>query len=284
MCVVAAIQMATGCNVEANLQETERLMDEAVASGAQLLVLPENFALMAMREKDKFAHVEAPGQGPMQDRLRQYAKSRQVWIVGGTIPIRSNDPNRAYQTCFVYDANGEQVARYDKIHLFDVAIEHTGENYQESLTTASGDDVVVVETPFGRLGLSICYDVRFPSLYRAMLDEGMEIVVVPSAFTKHTGAAHWEPLLRARAIENLCYVVAPAQGGYHVNGRETYGHSMIVDPWGRIVAQREQGRGHVLAELELEKLRSTRRSFPTIEHRRMFCRVTPAPVKQELVS
>ncbi|MCB1756895.1 MAG: carbon-nitrogen hydrolase family protein [Gammaproteobacteria bacterium] len=272
MTIAAAIQMASGTNVSANLLEAARLVEAAAKAGAELIVLPENFALMAMRDPDKFEHLETEGVGPMQEMLSQSAARHGVWIVGGTVPLATTDSGRAAQTCLVYDSKGRQVARYDKIHLFDVAIETTNERYNESATTAPGNRIVVIDSPFGRLGLSVCYDLRFPELYRAMLAEGMEIAVVPSAFTKTTGFAHWDILVRARAIENSAYVIAAAQGGFHVNGRETYGSSMIVNPWGTIIsADLPLGSGFTLAKIDVKGLRHLRRKFPAVDHRVLQC-------------
>ena len=266
---VAAIQMASGPQVEANLFEAERLITKAVESDAELIVLPENFALMGMSERDKIAIREEQGSGKIQSFLREQAERHGVWLVGGTIPLRCPDPNKIYATCLLYNHHGEQVARYDKIHLFDVTIVDSGESYTESETITSGHDVVVVDTPFGRLGLAVCYDLRFPELFRNMLDKGVELVALPSAFTAITGKAHWECLIRARAIENLMFVIAAAQGGYHKNGRETYGDSMIVDPWGTILERLPSGAGIVLAELDQSLLHSARSNFPVIKHRRI---------------
>ncbi len=267
MAIAAAIQMASGTIVHANLIEAGRLITASVDAGAELIVLPENFGLMAMTDAERLVHVEAEGDGPMQAMLSQYAAQHSVWIVGGTIPIATDHPCRAAQTCFLYNAKGEQVARYDKIHLFDVTIS-SEESYAESLTTKPGNQCVVVDTPFGRLGLSVCYDLRFPELYRSMLKDGMEIAAVPAAFTKSTGSAHWDILVRARAIESMIYVIAAAQGGFHVNGRETFGRSMIVDPWGEAISpQLKQGSGFVLGEIQRTNLQELRRKFPAIEHR-----------------
>jgi deaminated glutathione amidase len=268
---IAAIQMASGPNVRANLESAKRLIEQAVESGAKLVVLPENFAIMGLSESDKVAVSEADGEGPIQDFLARQASNHGIWLVGGTVPIKSSDPARVYAACLLYNDRGERVARYDKIHLFDVHLMDSNESYNESETTLNGNDVVVVDTPFGRLGLAVCYDLRFPELFRNMLDQGVEIVCLPSAFTALTGNAHWESLIRARAIENLSYVVAAAQGGYHINGRETHGHSMIVDPWGNILNQLKSGSGVVIADLDQEWLSRIRRSFPAIEHRRLSC-------------
>jgi predicted amidohydrolase len=268
---IAAIQMASGPNVRANLESAKRLIEQAIESGAELVVLPENFAIMGLSESDKVGVSEADGEGPIQDFLARQASTNGIWLVGGTVPIRSPDPSKVYAASLLYNDRGERVARYDKIHLFDVHLMDSNESYNESETTLKGNDVVVVDTPFGRLGLAVCYDLRFPELFRSMLDQGVEIICLPSAFTALTGSAHWESLIRARAIENLSYVIAAAQGGYHVNGRETHGHSMIVDPWGNILNQLKSGSGVVIAELDQERLARIRRSFPVIEHRQLSC-------------
>jgi deaminated glutathione amidase len=265
---LAAIQMASGPNVEANLFEAEWLIGKAVEAGAELIVLPENFALMGMSEKDKVMIRERPGEGRIQGYLSEQARRHGVWIVGGTVPLACPEPDKISAACLLFNDRGEQVARYDKIHLFDVHIVDSHERYKESETIASGKEAVVANTPFGRLGLAICYDLRFPELFRAMLDRDAELVAVPAAFTAITGKAHWECLVRARAIENLIYMIAAAQGGYHVNGRETFGDSMIVDPWGMVLDRLRHGSGVVVAGLDRGRLQSTRRNFPVIEHRR----------------
>ena len=225
---IAAIQMASGPQVAANLSEAKRLIESAVKLGAKLVVLPEYFAIMGLKDTDKVAVREQDGSGPIQDFLSTTAKKNKIWIIGGTVPLVSQFPNKVRNSCLVYDDKGKQVARYDKIHLFGLDLGN--EHYHEENTIEAGDAVKVVETPFGKIGLSVCYDLRFPELYRAMGE--VNIIVVPAAFTDTTGKAHWETLIRARAIENLSYVIAPAQGGYHVSGRETHGNTMIVDPWG----------------------------------------------------
>ncbi len=270
---VAAIQMASGPNVNANLLETERLIGQAAEAGAKLVVLPENFALMGMRESDKVKLGEPAGAGPIQHFLAEQARRRGVWLVGGTVPIVGESAERVRAATVLFDDQGNQVARYDKIHLFDVHVPESGEQYNESETIEPGQQVVVMDTPFGRLGLAICYDLRFPELFRQMVLEGVEIFALPSAFTAVTGRAHWEVLVRARAIENLSYVVAAAQGGFHANGRETHGDSMIVDPWGIVMDRLPRGSGVVVADLDLGRLADIRRSFPALGHRRMSCRL-----------
>ncbi|MEN8108788.1 MAG: carbon-nitrogen hydrolase family protein [Pseudomonadota bacterium] len=268
---VACIQMASGPNVGANLLEAERLINQAVNQGAGLVVLPENFAIMGKTERDKIDVRETEGDGPIQEFLVEQAGRHGIWLVGGTIPLVADDPNKVRASCLVYDDKGRQVARYDKIHLFDVELVDSGEQYTESETIEPDDTVVVIDTPFGRMGLAVCYDLRFPELFRQQLTDGMQILVVPAAFTAITGRAHWEILVRARAIENLCYVIAADQGGYHLNGRETHGHSMIVDPWGIVLNSLARGPGVVCASIDLDRLETARRNFPTIEHRRLRC-------------
>ena len=271
MTSVACIQMASGPNVSANLLEAERLIAEAADKGARLVVLPENFAIMGMKETDKVKVREADGQGPIQDFLADQAHKRGLWLVGGTVPLEASEADKVRAACLLYNAQGERVARYDKMHLFDVHMLDSGERYTESETIEAGDQVVVAETPFGRVGLAVCYDLRFPELFRKMLDEEVEIIVAPSAFTAISGKAHWELLVRARAVENLSFVLAAAQGGYHVNGRETHGNTMIVDPWGTVLGRLANGTGVVCADLNRERLERTRRNFPNIYHRRLHC-------------
>ena len=271
---VAAIQMASGPNVAANLSEAEKLIGLAADAGARLVVLPENFALMGNTERDKLAIAEQPGSGPLQRFLARQAASRKIWLVGGTIPLASQTAGHVRAACLLFNDKGEQVSRYDKIHLFDVSIEQSGEKYNESETIEPGDDIVVSQTPLGRLGLAVCYDLRFPELFRTLLESDMQILAVPSAFTAITGSAHWDILVRARAIENQCYVIAAGQGGYHLSGRETYGHSMIVDPWGNVLDSLPRGSGVVSADIDLGYVERIRRSFPAVQHRRLSCRTT----------
>lgn len=270
---VAAIQMASGPNVRANLTEAGRLVSRAVDAGAELVILPENFAIMGMTEEDKVKVRETEGQGPIQAFLSEQARQHGIWIVGGTIPLTAKDSQHVRAACLLFDDQGTLKARYDKVHLFDVHLLESQETYDESTTTEPGDSATVVDTPFGRLGLAVCYDLRFPELFRRMSDEGAELFAIPSAFTALTGKAHWEVLVRARAIENLCYVVAAAQGGYHVNGRETHGDSMIVDPWGSVLDRLPRGTGFVLSAMDIDKVRNTRRNFPVLKHRKIPCKL-----------
>jgi deaminated glutathione amidase len=260
---VAGIQMASSPNVSSNLIEAERLIKIAVNEGAQIVVLPEYFCLMGVHDTDKVKVREEEGNGPIQRFLSKMAKKHKILLIGGTVPLVSSSPNKVRNSCLVYNEKGKQIARYDKIHLFglDLGTEH----YHEENTIESGDQIVVVETAYGKIGLSTCYDLRFPELYRAMGE--VDIIVVPSAFTETTGKAHWETLVRARAIENLCYVIAPAQGGYHLSGRETHGNSMIVDPWGVILDRLPRGSGIVIASVNRNYQDSLRKSLPALKHR-----------------
>lgn len=271
MSKVAAIQMASGPNVKANLAEAEKLIKIAAQQEAEMVVLPENFAIMGMTENDKVKIAEEFGSGLLQDYLKEQAIKHKIWLVGGTIPIRSNETGKVFSACLLFNPQGELVTRYDKIHLFDVTIEASNESYTESETISSGNKIVVVDTPFGRLGLAICYDLRFPELFRAMVEQNMEICAIPSAFTSLTGRVHWESLLRSRAIENLSFMIAADQGGYHVGGRETHGDSMIIDPWGQVLNRLPHGTGVVVADIDIAKLEHTRKMFPALDHKRFEC-------------
>jgi nitrilase len=255
--------MASGPNIEGNLNEAARLIARAAEEGATLVALPENFAIMGMNERDKVSVREEEGAGPIQTFLAAMAKRHKVWLAGGSVPLVSSVAEKVRSACLLYDDEGRRVARYDKIHLF--GFDMGEESYREERTIEPGSEVVTVDSPAGRLGLSICYDLRFPELYRAMGE--VDILLVPSAFTETTGRAHWETLIRARAIENLSYVLAPAQGGHHVNGRETHGDSMIVDPWGVVLDRLPRGAGVVVAPVDLAHLRRLRQSLPAHAHR-----------------
>lgn len=260
---IAAVQLASGPSVKGNLNEAGRLIEMAAAQGAKLVALPEYFAIMGMRDDDKVKLREKPGDGPIQEFLSSIARRHGIWLVGGSVPLEASSPAKVRNTCLVYDERGKLAARYDKIHLFGFSMGE--ERYEEERTIEPGKEVVTLDTPFARLGLSICYDLRFPELYRAM--KPVDIILVPSAFTETTGKAHWETLIRARAIENLAYVLAPAQGGYHLNGRETHGDSMIVDPWGVVLDRLPRGSGVVVAAVNLQHLRNLRASLPALTHR-----------------
>ena len=260
---VAAIQMASGPNVTGNLNEARRLIAAAAEQGARLVVLPEFFAIMGMSEQDKIVAREQPGQGMIQSFLSETARRHKIWLVGGSIPLAASVPGKVLNSCLVFDERGEQVARYDKIHLF--SLELGNERYDEAKTIEPGNQIVVVDSPFGRIGLAVCYDLRFPELFRAMKE--VDIIVLPSAFTETTGKMHWEVLVRARAVENLAYVIAAAQGGYHVSGRETHGNSMIVGPWGCVLDRLPRGSGVVIAEVNSSYQASLRASLPALTHR-----------------
>lgn len=267
----AAIQMASSPQIGANLLEAEKLIAEAVKAGAKLVALPENFALMGDHELDKVKAKEVDGAGLIQNFLAATAKKYSIWIVGGTIPIADDNSSKVRAACLLYNDEGRRIARYDKIHLFNVDVPGTTEVYRESDSIEPGNEFRVIDTPFGKLGIAVCYDLRFPEFFRKMSQQGMEILVIPSAFTAETGAAHWEVLLRARAVENLCYVIAPNQGGFHLNGRKTFGHSMIVDPWGVVLDCYKTGGGFVCADIDIERMEKVRSAFPVLSHRRFFC-------------
>jgi nitrilase len=266
---VAAIQMTSSHVVAENLIAAGKLLREAKDAGADIACLPENFAFIGLRDVDKQQTAETDGVGPAQKFLRDTARELKLWILGGTINIRSESDTRVANASLLIDADGKRVARYDKIHLFDVTIPGRDEQYRESDTVAPGREIVVADTPVGRLGMSVCYDMRFPELYRDLVSRGAEWLAMPAAFTVPTGRAHWETLLRARAIENLCYVVAPAQAGTHTSGRETFGDTLIVDYWGHVASRLEKGSGVVTADIDLAKQADTRARFPALENRQL---------------
>jgi deaminated glutathione amidase len=263
---VAALQMVSASGVPANLEAAARLIAAAADEGARLVALPENFYLIGAHEGDKVKVRERDGEGPIQDFLAEAARRHRIWLVGGTAPIETADASRILSACLVYDDSGQRVARYDKMHLFRFD-GGAGERYDEARTLQPGARAVALPSPFGRLALSICYDVRFPELYRSLGE--FDVMFVPSAFTVPTGRAHWELLLRARAAENQAYVVAPAQGGLHDSGRRTYGHTMIVDPWGEVLALRPEGEGVVAAEMDTDRIREVRAALPALANRRL---------------
>ncbi|MDB5853969.1 MAG: carbon-nitrogen hydrolase family protein [Herminiimonas sp.] len=262
---VAAIQMVSGPEVEQNIESARRLVGEAARGGASLVLLPEYWPILGLHETDKLAKAEAMGDGPIQRFMSELSRELGIWLIGGTLPLRSPVDGKVLNTLLVCDAAGNAVSRYDKIHLFGFT--RGTESYDESRTIVAGDDPASFAAPFGKVGLSVCYDLRFPELYRALGD--CALMVVPSAFTYTTGKAHWEILLRARAIENQCYVLAAAQGGRHANGRRTWGHSMFIDPWGEVLAVLPEGEGVVAGELSAERIASVRESLPALQHRRL---------------
>lgn len=265
---VAVIQMTSSAQVATNLNTVQRLVHEAREQGAGLVLLPENFALMGLKETDKQRIAEKDRDGEIQAFVSQLAKACGLWIIAGTIPLKGLG-NKVRSSSLVFDDQGRCAARYDKIHLFDVQVS-VQEAHQESATVERGDNLVVVPTPAGKIGLTVCYDLRFPELYYQLMLRGAEIFTVPSAFTAVTGQAHWEVLLRARAIENLAYVLAANQSGQHENGRQTYGHSLIVEPWGRVIAALAEGEGAVTATIDLERLNQLRRQFPCNAHHVLY--------------
>ena len=260
---VAALQMVSTPRVDENLATADRLIADAVAQGARLVALPEYFPIMGMSDGDKVALRETDGNGPIQAFLADAARRHGVWLVAGSLPLVAKDPGKVLNSCLVYNPAGQRVARYDKIHLF--GFQKGEERYNESATIEPGRQPVTFDAPFGRVGLSICYDLRFPELFRALGE--IDLLVLPAAFTEVTGRAHWEILLRARAIENQCYVLAIGQGGVHENRRETHGNSMLIDPWGDIVARRDKGAGVVVGELDHARIAEVRTSLPALTHR-----------------
>jgi deaminated glutathione amidase len=269
MGTVAAIQMTSSHLVGDNLAAAARLLREAKDRGAEIACLPENFSFIGLKDADKLQVAEADGTGPVQDFLSKTARELKLWILGGSTPLAGDSGRRVANTSLLYDGTGKRVARYDKIHLFDVTVPGRNERYLESKHVTPGESVVVADTPVGRLGMSVCYDMRFPELYRALVSRGAEWLAMPAAFTVPTGLAHWETLLRARAIENLCYVVAPAQVGMHTSGRETYGDTLIVDYWGKVLSRLAQGAGVIIAEFDPALQAETRAHFPALENRRL---------------
>jgi nitrilase len=265
MTTVAAVQMISTPVVAENIATMRRLVADAAGRGAALVTLPEYWPIMGMSDADKVAQAEPPGAGPIQDAMAAAAREHGIWLVGGTLPLTSRDTGKVMNTTLVYDPQGQAVGRYDKIHLFGFT--KGSESYDEARTIVPGAAIGSFEAPFGRVGMSVCYDLRFPELYRAMGE--CALIVVPAAFTHTTGMAHWEVLLRARAIENQCYVLASAQGGLHANGRRTFGHSMLVDPWGEVKDVLKEGEGVVSGELDADFLASVRESLPALRHRKL---------------
>ena len=277
----AAIQMNSGPDVSANLALAGELIAEAAAADCVFALLPENFALMPERSRDKARHAEQPGDGPIQAFLAETARHHGMWIVGGSLPLASPEPERVYGASVVVDDKGDIRAIYRKIHLFDVSLPDGGQSYRESYSMYPGDAAVTVATPIGRLGLTICYDLRFPEMFRALVDDGATVFTVPSAFTTVTGDAHWHVLLRARAVENLSWVIAAGQFGRHPDNRSTYGHSLIVDPWGRIVAERAEGNAAIVAEIDPGAAKAYREKFPALENRRLRDQAPTRPQRDE---
>ena len=264
----ATIQMVSTDNLDANLAQAADLVREAAGQGAEFALLPEYFPIMSDDETAKVGIGETPGKGPIQDFLADQARSNRLWLMAGTFSLQSGEAGRVYNTCLLYNPDGIRTHRYDKMHLFDVQVgDEEKEVYNESDTIVPGRDTVVAETPLGRIGMTVCYDLRFPELYRALSRQQAEVITVPSAFTYATGKRHWELFLRARAVENLCYVIASNQGGQNTETRRTWGHSMIIDPWGDILCSLEEGPGVACADIDLARVHELRQSFPALEHR-----------------
>lgn len=267
---VAAIQMNSKADVDQNLHDAANLIAQAAEKGSRLVVLPEMFPLFGLSEDKIFSAYRDFNQPRFEKFLSTQAFTHHIWLVGGSFPAFNPAENKAYNTCLVFNPQGEQVARYDKIHLFDVTLPSAKNVYQESSFICSGNNLVVIDTEVGRIGIAICYDIRFPEIFRALVAKGCEIFVIPTAFTFETGKAHWEVLLRARAIENFCYVIGACQEGLHANGRQTFGHSMIVNPWGEVLAVLPTGEGVITAQIDLDELKDLRRKFPVLEHRCLY--------------
>ena len=263
---IAALQMVSAPSVERNLESARRLIAEAASAGARLVALPEYFCFMGRSDRDKLAVAEAPGSGPIQQTLAEAARAHGVWVIGGTLPLQSREPERVLNANCVYAPDGSLAARYDKMHLF--RYDNGRERYDEGRVLLAGAEPVAFDAAGLRVGLSVCYDLRFPELYRTLMEPPCDLLSVPSAFTHTTGLAHWELLLRARAVENQCYVIAPAQGGVHENGRRTYGHSMVIDSWGDVLGMLPEGEGVVLADVDPERIAAVRKQLPALEHRR----------------
>jgi predicted amidohydrolase len=274
---LAVIQMVSQADVLANLAQARQLLEQAAAGGARLAVLPENFAAMGRRDLAEIGRAEALGEGPILPWLHQTARDLGLWIVAGTLPLPPDgQPEAKAHACsLLIDNAGQRVARYDKLHLFDVDVSDSHGRYRESDDFAFGEKVVVADTPVGRLGLTVCYDLRFAELFSALREAGAELISVPAAFTAVTGAAHWQVLTRARAIEIQCYVLAAGQGGSHPGGRETFGHSAIIDPWGRVLSEQAQGEGVLLAERDSAEQAAIRQRMPVARHRRFFAAAEP---------
>jgi deaminated glutathione amidase len=264
---IAAVQMVSGTSAERNVETARRLIEEAARAGATLIALPEYFCLMGRGDRDKLAIAEAPGDGPLQRMLSETAREHGIWLIGGTLPIATDDPDRVLNSNCVYGPDGALAARYDKIHLFKY--DNGSEHYDEGAAIRAGAMPTSFQAGALKVGLSVCYDLRFPELYRALMQPPCDVISVPAAFTHTTGLAHWELLLRARAVENQCYVIAAAQGGVHENGRRTFGHSMVVDPWGKVLNVLPEGEGVVLAEFDPARIASVRQQLPALEHRRI---------------
>ena len=271
MASIASIQLTSGPNIQANLLEVSKHLEEISKGKSKLVVLPENFAFMPENDISFVENAEVEGSGPIQEFISENARKYKIWIIAGTIPLKTKNPNKVTSSSLVFDDKGQIVARYDKIHLFDVQLPNSDESYNESEVFEHGKNLKIIETPVGIIGLAICYDLRFPELFRLLHSSDVEIIVLPSAFTEQTGKIHWEPLVKSRAIENLCYMVTSCQDGYHISGRQTHGNSMIVNPWGQIMSKIESGSGFIESEINHKQLTSIREKFPVLKHITLVC-------------
>ena len=269
MSKVSAIQLNSGPNIKVNLFDVKTYIEQIADTDSKMVVLPENFALMPENDEDYIKHSESLGDGPIQNYMSELANRYNIWIVSGTIPIKSSDENRVMASTITYNNDGERVSVYNKIHLFDVTLPKSTESYNESKYFMPGDKVEVIDTPIGRAGIACCYDLRFPELFRLQQDKEIEVIILPASFTEQTGKVHWETLIKARAIENLSYVVSSCQGGYHINGKKTYGHSMIVNPWGKTLDIIDKGKGFISSKIDLGLLKSIRENFPVLDHMKL---------------
>ncbi len=267
---ISAIQLNSGPNIAVNLFDVSSFIEKIADTDSKMVVLPENFALMPENDSDYIKYAETLGNGQIQDCISELASRYKIWIVGGTIPIKSSDGNRVSASTITYNDKGERISVYNKIHLFDVTLPKSKESYNESKYFMPGDKIEIIDTPIGRAGIACCYDLRFPELFRLQQRENIEVIIIPASFTEQTGQVHWEVLIKARAIENTCFVVSSCQGGYHINGKKTYGHSMIVSPWGKTLDIIEKGKGFITSEIDLSRLKSLRENFPVLEHMKLL--------------
>ena len=267
---VSAIQLNSGPNIKVNLFDVKNYIEEIASKDSKMVVLPENFALMPENDNDYLKYSEILDDGPIQAYISDLAKTYKIWIVSGTIPIKSSDKNRVMASTITYDDKGQRVSVYNKIHLFDVTLPKSNESYNESKYFMPGETIEVIDTPIGKAGIACCYDLRFPELFRLQQEKGIEVIILPASFTEQTGKVHWEALIKARAIENLSYVVTSCQGGYHINGKNTYGHSTIISPWGKTLECIDKGKGFITSEIDLTQLKSIRENFPVLNHMKLM--------------
>ncbi|MEC8077993.1 MAG: carbon-nitrogen hydrolase family protein [Pseudomonadota bacterium] len=269
MSKVSAIQLNSGPNIKVNLYDVKSYIEQIADTDSKMVVLPENFALMPENDEDYLKHSESLGDGPIQNYISELAGTYKIWIVSGTIPIKSSDKDRVMASTLTFNHKGERVSLYNKIHLFDVTLPKSKDSYNESKYFMPGNHIEVIDTPIGRAGIACCYDLRFPELFRSQHEKEIEVIILPASFTEQTGKVHWDTLVKARAIENLSYVVTSCQGGYHINGKKTYGHTMIVSPWGKTLDSIDKGKGFISSEIDLIQLKSIRQNFPVLDHMKL---------------